>query len=35
MKRGLIRHFEIAKTLDVLHEYFYSPINEKRCAKNM
>jgi len=20
---GLIRHFEIAKTLDVLHEYFY------------
>jgi hypothetical protein len=34
MKRGLIRHFEIAKTLDVLHEYFYWP-NMKRDVQRI
>ena len=32
---GLMGHFRVSKTLDVLHEYFYWPQMKKGCATNL
>jgi hypothetical protein len=32
---GLMGHFGVEKTLDVLYEHLYWPKNEKICATNL
>ena len=32
---GLMRHFRVAKTLDVLHEHFFFAQDEKEYVKNL
>jgi len=32
---GLMRHFRVAKTLDVLHEHFFFALDEKEYVKNL
>jgi hypothetical protein len=34
-KSGLMGHFGVAKTLDVLHEHLYWPKIKKECAMNL